>query len=168
MGEDTSARKAGGFRRPGLEETSLEETGLEETGLVQKRVIGVRRSVATSGCLRMPSQTSFVETNEWFDQRCLLMSDSPEQEPNQGSDSVNDSQNLAPNGKPPQNDSASWMRFAGMGVELASYTLAMTAIGYAIDRYFENEKGIGVALGTLIGFSFGMFRFIQRAGRASR
>ena len=163
MGEDTSARKAGGFRRPGLEETSL-----EETGLVQKRVIGVRRSVATSGCLRMPSQTSFVETNEWFDQRCLLMSDSPEQEPNQGSDSVNDSQNLAPNGKPPQNDSASWMRFAGMGVELASYTLAMTAIGYAIDRYFENEKGIGVALGTLIGFSFGMFRFIQRAGRASR
>ena len=55
-----------------------------------------------------------------------------------------------------------WMRFAGLGIELASYTLALAAIGYAVDTSRGHAKPICTALGTLIGFSFGMFRFIQR------
>ncbi|MGB7344634.1 MAG: AtpZ/AtpI family protein [Pirellulaceae bacterium] len=61
----------------------------------------------------------------------------------------------------------SWMRFAGMGLELASYTLALTAIGYAVDHYRGHQTPIATAIGTMIGFSFGMFRFIQRASNAS-
>jgi len=62
--------------------------------------------------------------------------------------------------------SKGWMTYAGMGMELASYTLALTALGYAIDQMRGHETPFGTAFGTLIGFSFGMFRFIQRASRA--
>ena len=59
--------------------------------------------------------------------------------------------------------SRSWMRYAGLGIELASFTLGCTAIGYFVDQWLGNATPIGTAFGTLIGFSFGMFRFIQRA-----
>ncbi len=56
-----------------------------------------------------------------------------------------------------------WMKYAGMGIELAGLTLGAGAIGYFVDWYFASERSIGVAFGVLIGFSFGMFRFIQVA-----
>ena len=54
------------------------------------------------------------------------------------------------------------MRMAGLGTELASYTLAMAGIGFAIDQYRGHTKTYATALGTLIGFSYGMYRFILR------
>lgn len=57
------------------------------------------------------------------------------------------------------------MKFAGMGMELAGSTLGLAAIGYLVDRYRGNADGYGIAAGTLIGFAFGMFRFIQKAMR---
>lgn len=74
----------------------------------------------------------------------------------------------SPSGSPkPVKESKAWMRFAGLGMELASYTVALMAIGYAIDSSRGHVKPLCTAFGTLIGFSFGMFRFIQRASKAS-
>lgn len=61
-----------------------------------------------------------------------------------------------------------WMRFAGMGLELASYTLGLCAIGYAADWYFGLDPQVATAAGTLIGFAFGMYRFIQQANAANK
>ncbi len=58
-----------------------------------------------------------------------------------------------------------WLKFAGLGMELAGSTLGLAAIGYLIDRYRGKDDGYGVAAGALIGFSFGMFRLIQKAMR---
>ena len=54
---------------------------------------------------------------------------------------------------------------AGMGFELAGTTIASAGIGYLADRYFGGERSIGFALGGLIGFGLGMFRFILKALR---
>ena len=60
---------------------------------------------------------------------------------------------------------ATWMRFAGLGMELSASTLAPAAIGYFIDIRREHETLYATALGGLIGFSFGMYRFILQATR---
>ena len=71
---------------------------------------------------------------------------------------------------PPNSDKEpkAWMRFAGLGMELAGYTVALMGIGYAIDTNRGHVKPLCTAIGTLIGFSFGMFRFIQQASKANR
>jgi F0F1-type ATP synthase assembly protein I len=56
-----------------------------------------------------------------------------------------------------------WMKFAGLGMELAGSSLGLAAIGYFVDRYRDKDDGYGVAAGLLVGFSFGMFRVIQKA-----
>ncbi len=61
--------------------------------------------------------------------------------------------------------SAGWMKFTGLGLELASYALGMAAIGYVVDRQFDYDKGYGVALGTLVGFAFGMYQFVRRVSQ---
>ncbi len=55
------------------------------------------------------------------------------------------------------------MRFAGMGLELATFTLVMAGLGYWIDSYRQHETPYGLAVGTLIGFVMGMTRFIFQA-----
>lgn len=55
------------------------------------------------------------------------------------------------------------MKFASLGMELAGSTLGVAAIGYLVDRYRGQAGGYGVAAGTLIGFTFGMYRFIHQA-----
>ena len=55
------------------------------------------------------------------------------------------------------------MTFAGMGIELAGTTLGVAAIGYVVDWYLAAARPYGFASGALVGFAFGMFRFIQRA-----
>jgi F0F1-type ATP synthase assembly protein I len=60
------------------------------------------------------------------------------------------------------------MKFAGLGMELASYALGLAAVGYAIDFQRGHDKPYGAAAGTLLGFSFGMFRFIQRVSQAPK
>jgi hypothetical protein len=56
-----------------------------------------------------------------------------------------------------------WQRFAGLGMELSGATLGLAAVGYGLDRWRGADGTIGVALGALIGFAFGMFRLIQTA-----
>ncbi|WP_186775789.1 AtpZ/AtpI family protein [Rubripirellula tenax] len=53
------------------------------------------------------------------------------------------------------------------GLELSGVSLGMAAVGYGFDRYFDSSRPIATAIGLLIGFSFGMFRFIQRATSAN-
>ncbi len=55
------------------------------------------------------------------------------------------------------------MKFSGLGMELAGATLGVAAIGYLVDRYRGQTEGYGVAAGALIGFTLGMYRFIQKA-----
>ncbi|MEM0924901.1 MAG: AtpZ/AtpI family protein [Planctomycetota bacterium] len=63
---------------------------------------------------------------------------------------------------------SSGMRYAAMGTELASYTLTFAAIGYAIDWYRGHAKPYATAAATLIGFVYGMFRFIVEVQRVNR
>lgn len=62
-----------------------------------------------------------------------------------------------------ENDRSRAMQFAAMGIELAGMTIACMGIGYLVDWYLEAETLYGSATGALIGFSFAMFRFIQKA-----
>ncbi|NND99037.1 MAG: AtpZ/AtpI family protein [Pirellulaceae bacterium] len=66
------------------------------------------------------------------------------------------------NPNPTASDSSRWMKFAGLGIELSSITLGCAGIGYLVDHLYGNPKPFGAALGTLIGFTFGMYRFIRR------
>ena len=52
-----------------------------------------------------------------------------------------------------------------MGFELAGTTVLLAGAGHLVDRYFDGERGIGFAVGGLIGFGLGMFRFILKALR---
>ena len=63
-------------------------------------------------------------------------------------------------GRPPK---APWMRMAGLGIELASCTLGLAAFGYYVDSRRGHTKPYATAAGALVGFVFGMFRFIQKA-----
>lgn len=58
-----------------------------------------------------------------------------------------------------------WMKFTGLGMELAGPTLGLAAVGYLVDRQRGKADGYGVAAGVLIGFSFGMFRLMKQAMR---
>ena len=58
-----------------------------------------------------------------------------------------------------------WMRLAGLGIELASFTLGLAAIGYLVDTRRGHATPYATAFGALIGFGYGMFRFIQKATR---
>ncbi|TWT49712.1 hypothetical protein Pla22_49120 [Rubripirellula amarantea] len=60
-------------------------------------------------------------------------------------------------------DRSRWMQFAAMGVELAGMTIACLGLGYLVDYYLEAQTLYGSAFGALVGFSFAMFRFIQKA-----
>jgi len=59
-----------------------------------------------------------------------------------------------------------WMKLAGLGMELAATTLGTMAIGYLIDRYRAAGDNYVTAAAALVGFAFGMFRFIQKARQA--
>jgi len=58
-----------------------------------------------------------------------------------------------------------WMKVAGMGMELASYTLGLAGIGYVVDLRRHHTTPYATAAGALLGFSYGMFRFVQKASQ---
>lgn len=60
------------------------------------------------------------------------------------------------------------MKLAGMGMELAGSTLGLAGVGYLFDWYQGGPDRYGTAAGILIGFAFGMFRFIQKARKETR
>ena len=57
------------------------------------------------------------------------------------------------------------LRFAGLGTELAAYTLTVAGVGYVIDSARGHDKAYATAFGTLIGFTFGMVRFIREVNK---
>ena len=63
---------------------------------------------------------------------------------------------------------ASMWRFAGAGMELGGSSLVFAAIGYAVDHYFGNTTLIATALGAVLGFAVGLYRFIRLAMAANR
>ena len=63
---------------------------------------------------------------------------------------------------------ASMWRFAGAGMELGGSSLVFAAIGYALDHYFGNTTLIATALGAVLGFAAGLYRFIRLAMFANR
>ena len=63
---------------------------------------------------------------------------------------------------------ASMWRFAGAGMELGGSALVFAAAGYALDQYFGNTTLIATALGAVLGFAAGLYRFIRLAMAANR
>ena len=63
---------------------------------------------------------------------------------------------------------ASTWRLAGAGMELGGSSIVLAAIGYAVDQYFGNTTLIATALGAVIGFAAGLYRFIRLAMAANR
>jgi F0F1-type ATP synthase assembly protein I len=53
-----------------------------------------------------------------------------------------------------------WLRFVGLGLELATFTLLFTGIGYWVDSGRQHETPYATAAGALIGFVLGMIRFV--------
>ncbi len=66
-----------------------------------------------------------------------------------------------------QGGASAW-RFAGAGMELGGSSIVLAAIGYAVDQYFENTTLVATALGAVIGFAAGLYRFIRLAMAANR
>jgi F0F1-type ATP synthase assembly protein I len=58
---------------------------------------------------------------------------------------------------------APWVRLTGAGLELAVTTLALGAIGVAVDRWVQTTRPVFASIAGLIGFSLGMIRFIRLA-----
>ncbi len=56
-----------------------------------------------------------------------------------------------------------WIRLSGAGLELAFITIVFGAIGAAIDRHLQSARPTCSAIGGLLGFTFGMIRFIRLA-----
>ena len=56
-------------------------------------------------------------------------------------------------------------RFMGLGIELATYSLVLAALGYWLDSARQHSRPFATALGALIGFTIGMIRLIQIARR---
>lgn len=60
------------------------------------------------------------------------------------------------------------LRFVGAGMELSGSAILCAAIGYAVDRYFENTTLIATALGAVFGFAAALYRFIRMAMAANQ
>lgn len=61
-----------------------------------------------------------------------------------------------------------WLRFVGAGFELAGITLLFVLIGVGFDKWHGNARHLGTALGSMLGFSLGMVRFIVIAMQVNR
>ena len=65
--------------------------------------------------------------------------------------------------EPRDGSSQPWLRLAGLGMELATFTLVCTGFGYWVDSYRQHATPYGSAAGALIGFALGMIRFVIQA-----
>lgn len=59
------------------------------------------------------------------------------------------------------------IRYAALGTELAAYTLTFAGVGFAVDKACGNQKYYATALGTLIGFAYGMYQFVSEVQRGA-
>jgi hypothetical protein len=67
-----------------------------------------------------------------------------------------------------EREQAPWLRLTGSGLELAGSALGLGGIGYILDHWLGLDRPICTAVGAVVGFAFGMFRFIQLATSTSR
>ncbi|WP_372725416.1 AtpZ/AtpI family protein [Novipirellula sp.] len=58
---------------------------------------------------------------------------------------------------------AVWLRFVGLGMELAGITLLFAGIGYWIDAWRNHDQMYATALSTMLGFGLAMTRFVVKA-----
>ena len=59
------------------------------------------------------------------------------------------------------------MRLASAGFELASFSLILGGLGYAIDQWAGNATPYAAIAGLLVGFSLGFYRLIVMANHLS-
>ena len=52
-------------------------------------------------------------------------------------------------------------------MELASYTIAAAGLGFLFDKHRGHVTPYATAFGALVGFTFGMYRFIRQASEGS-
>jgi len=70
--------------------------------------------------------------------------------------------------RPPRLLDSEAMRFAGAGLELGGSAILFAAIGYAIDAQMGNVTLVATALGAVLGFTAGMYRFVRLAMQSNR
>ncbi|TWU04372.1 hypothetical protein Pla52n_24120 [Stieleria varia] len=61
-----------------------------------------------------------------------------------------------------------WMRFVGVGMEIALYTIVLGGIGHWLDGRLGTAKPFLTALFGLVGFCFGMYRLVRMAVLSQR
>ncbi|MGE0479170.1 MAG: AtpZ/AtpI family protein [Phycisphaerae bacterium] len=66
-----------------------------------------------------------------------------------------------------QDDPTAWLRYAGMGGELAGAIIGLTLFGYWVDWKFGTAP-VGVATGAILGIIGGMYNFLRRAIRLTQ
>lgn len=72
--------------------------------------------------------------------------------------------------KPPLVDpkeASFWLRYAGMGMELAAGTVGCLLLGWFIDRQLDSYP-IGLTVGAVIGTVGGFYNFIRKALRLAK
>jgi len=67
----------------------------------------------------------------------------------------------------PGQTNVSWLRYAGLGLELAAAVAAGTAGGWWVDHRFATAPW-GVLGGSLLGMTAGMVNLVRRALGATR
>ncbi|TWT95041.1 AtpZ/AtpI family protein [Neorhodopirellula pilleata] len=106
---------------------------------------------------------------------------SPQNDPNPSppdTDGPNDFK--SPRGSKPREEGKKWeggqdsfqqrrlmMRLASAGFELASFSLILGGLGYAIDQWAGNQTPYIAIVGLLLGFSLGFYRLIILANQLS-
>jgi len=63
--------------------------------------------------------------------------------------------------------SASWVRYSGIGLELAGATAGLALVGYWIDRQFGSSPW-GLLGGVVIGIVGGLYNFVRESLDAIR
>lgn len=63
---------------------------------------------------------------------------------------------------------ARWTRFAGMGMEIAMYTIVLGALGRWVDGGLGNRRPLVAVFLGAIGFCFGMYRLVRMAMAVNR
>ena len=66
--------------------------------------------------------------------------------------------------RPSEKPQIRWTRLAGMGTELAGAILALTLLGWWVDRRFETEPW-GLLIGACLGIVGGLYNLIRVAVR---
>ncbi|WP_442507562.1 AtpZ/AtpI family protein [Novipirellula sp. SH528] len=92
-------------------------------------------------------------------------SSSDSNDPSADTDGMTDKVDVTPGpvAEDDANGDAVWLRFVGLGMELAGITLLFAGVGYWIDAWRNHDQMYATALSTMVGFGLAMTRFIVKA-----